>query len=259
MLIAETHDRLTVRVTKLLAKALAERRIFRRMMESDSVVAESSIAHFGKEARIEPYTSWPHGGNFITMGAFSFSRSGLPVGTSIGRYCSISVGVEVVGFHHPIERLSTASFTFSTGGAATAAAIRDAGMSTFPPHRGAPQKPMPTVCHDVWIGAHVTLAGGITIGIGAIVAARAVVTKSVEPYMIVGGNPARPIRRRFPDAVCERLLASEWWRYRFTDFHRWNVTEPTMFLDMFDGSNLEPYEPNKFSWCDMKALCEELR
>lgn len=74
-------------------------------------------------------------------------------------------------------------------------------------------KPYPSIGHDVWIGRNVTLSMGITVGTGSVIAAGSVVTRSVEPYAIVGGNPARLIRRRFPDDICRALLASRWWRY----------------------------------------------
>ena len=67
------------------------------------------------------------------------------------------------------------------------------------------------VGNDVWIGYEAVILAGVTIGDGAIIAARAVVTKDVPPYTIVGGVPARPIRKRFPQPEIDRLLALRWW------------------------------------------------
>ncbi len=67
--------------------------------------------------------------------------------------------------------------------------------------------------NDVWIGYEAVILSGVTIGDGAIIGARAVVTKDVPPYTIVGGVPARPIRRRFPDEAVEALLALKWWNW----------------------------------------------
>ncbi len=65
--------------------------------------------------------------------------------------------------------------------------------------------------NDVWIGTKVMIMDGVSIGDGAIVAAGSVVTKSVEPYTIVGGNPAKPIKKRFSEERIQKLLKTEWW------------------------------------------------
>ena len=65
--------------------------------------------------------------------------------------------------------------------------------------------------NDVWIGYEAVILAGVTIGDGAIIGSRAVVTKDVPPYTIVGGVPARPIRRRFDDETVEALLHLRWW------------------------------------------------
>ena len=68
-----------------------------------------------------------------------------------------------------------------------------------------------TLGNDVWIGYEAVILAGVTIGDGAIIGARAVVTRDVPPYAIVGGVPARLIRRRFDEATIESLLALQWW------------------------------------------------
>lgn len=67
--------------------------------------------------------------------------------------------------------------------------------------------------NDVWIGRGVTIMGGVTVHNGAVVAANSVVTKDVEPYSIVGGNPARIIRYRFDPNVISKLLSIQWWNW----------------------------------------------
>jgi phosphonate metabolism protein (transferase hexapeptide repeat family) len=68
-----------------------------------------------------------------------------------------------------------------------------------------------TIGHDVWIGHGAIILPGRSVGTGAVVAAGAVVTKDVPAWTIVGGNPARPIRRRFDEDVAKRLEALAWW------------------------------------------------
>ena len=65
--------------------------------------------------------------------------------------------------------------------------------------------------NDVWIGYEAIILAGVTIGDGAIIGARAVVTKDIPPYTIVGGTPARPIRKRFSEEDIDRLLQLNWW------------------------------------------------
>ena len=67
--------------------------------------------------------------------------------------------------------------------------------------------------NDVWIGYEAVIMSGVKIGDGAIIGTRAVVTKDVPPYTIVGGVPAKPIRKRFDDATIEKLEAICWWNW----------------------------------------------
>ena len=67
--------------------------------------------------------------------------------------------------------------------------------------------------NDVWIGYEAAILAGVTIGDGAIIGTRAVVTKDVPPYTIVGGVPAKPIRKRFADEMIDKLLEVKWWSW----------------------------------------------
>ena len=67
--------------------------------------------------------------------------------------------------------------------------------------------------NDVWIGDNCTIMSGLTIGSGSVIAANSVVSKNVEPYTIVGGNPARLIKRRYQDDITARLLRIKWWEW----------------------------------------------
>lgn len=74
--------------------------------------------------------------------------------------------------------------------------------------------------NDVWIGYEAVIMAGVHIGNGAIIAARAVVTKDVPPYTIVGGVPARPIRKRFDEEVIRKLEALKWWDWSVEKIQR---------------------------------------
>ncbi len=67
--------------------------------------------------------------------------------------------------------------------------------------------------NDVWIGYDALIMPGVKIGDGAVIGARSVVTKDVDPYTIVGGNPAKVIRKRFDDSTIEKLLEIKWWNW----------------------------------------------
>lgn len=69
------------------------------------------------------------------------------------------------------------------------------------------------VGNDVWIGTEAMIMAGVKIGDGAVIGSRALVTKDVEPYTIVGGNPAKPIKKRFSDYHIELLLEMKWWEW----------------------------------------------
>jgi acetyltransferase-like isoleucine patch superfamily enzyme len=117
----------------------------------------------------------------------------------IGRFCSIGGGVKVMlGGNHRIDWVTTYPFN----------AI-DPQAAHIPGH---PHSAGDVVIgNDVWIGQCATILSGVTIGDGAVVAAGAMVTKNVEPYAVVGGNPARVIKRRFPPSQIKALLHIRWW------------------------------------------------
>jgi len=128
-----------------------------------------------------------------------FPESGRKL--SIGRYCSIADRVEILlGGDHRLDWASTFPF------AAFAEVWPAAEDGRYHASRGDV-----VIGHDVWIGSGAMILSGVTIGHGAAVAARAVVTKDVPPYAIVGGNPARAIRTRFDGATVAALLDAAWW------------------------------------------------
>jgi virginiamycin A acetyltransferase len=120
----------------------------------------------------------------------------------IGKFCSIAVGVQFMTndcmINHPINAVSTYPFQILEEGWA------EKTLKTK-------SKGNIIVGNDVWIGRGATIMPGVKIGDGAIVGAYSLVTKDVAPYTIVGGNPAKFIRKRFDDQTIDFLLKLKWW------------------------------------------------
>ncbi len=129
-----------------------------------------------------------------------FAESGAKL--TIGAYGSIADDVNIMlGGNHRTDFITTYPF-----GAMPALWPEAAGRNDFAVSRGDV-----VIGHDVWLGSGCMILSGVTVGHGAVVAARAVVTKDVAPYAIVGGNPAQLIRMRFEADTVARLLATQWW------------------------------------------------
>ena len=197
---------------------------------------------------VEPYCAFAAGGrHFFSMGAHSYSRS--PFRTiRIGRFCSIATLVGVMPPNHPTSRLSTSGFDYANYPIyRDYLASRGASMPRTPLENAA--KPPPVVGNDVWIGMGALLARGVTIGHGAVVGARSIVTRDVAPYAIVAGSPARVVRYRFDEAMIQRLLTSAWWTYDPAAFADLDTTDPHRFLDQFEErearGDMPAYQPRQ--------------
>lgn len=221
------------RVTPQLVRALERERIHLNLAKAPDRFREGDRLLAFDSTVIEPNSAIFEGSHICAFGAFSYCHVPVTLKQRIGRYCSIARDVTWMGAHHSLDRLSSSPFAYKHSYWMFALAAADAGVKIEPPPEQRPCK-VARIEHDVWIGEGAYLAHNLTLGIGSVVAARSVVTRSVEPYMIVGGNPARVIRRRFSDDVVERLLASRWWDYAFTQFVGMPVEDPLRFLDAFE-------------------------
>lgn len=122
----------------------------------------------------------------------------------VGKYCSIAQDVHVyLGGNHNINWVSTYPFGESLE---TISNSFKASSNGHPFTKGSV-----SIGNDVWIADSVTIMSGITIGDGAVIANNSHVVKDVEPYSLVGGNPAKLIKYRFTPKQIEKLLEIKWW------------------------------------------------
>lgn len=122
----------------------------------------------------------------------------------IGKFCSIASGTKFImgSANHRLGSVTTYPFNVFGG----------SWQENTPDHMSQlPFKGDIVIGNDVWIGRESIIMPGVKIGDGAIIAACSVVTKDVEPYSVVGGNPARFIKKRFNDELIELLLEFKWW------------------------------------------------
>lgn len=141
----------------------------------------------------------------------------------IGKFCAIARGVRFImnGANHKLSGISTYPFQIFGGG----------WEKVMPELSELPYKGDTVIGNDVWIGYEALIMPGVRIGNGAIVSSRAVVTRDVPAYTIVGGNPAAPIRKRFSDDVIAKLEAIAWWD--------WPVEKITRHLNLIVGGDVD--------------------
>jgi phosphonate metabolism protein (transferase hexapeptide repeat family) len=157
--------------------------------------------------------------------------------TKIGKFCSIAAMTRINPGNHPMHRASQAHFTYR----ASSYFSGEADDADFFEWRRAHRV---VIGHDVWIGHGAIVLPGRSVGDGAVIAAGSIVTKDVTPYTIVAGNPARPIRQRFPTPIAARMEKLEWWhwsherlRLALPDFRRLSAEE---FLDRYETAHSSP-------------------
>lgn len=183
------------RIKKLLRMLLGyPKRLFNGISFRATVV-DSKI---DKKAKIQ------HGAivKYCSVGKYTYiSARSSAIYANIGSFCSIASGVGIGGGAHKLDAVST-SPVFNRG--------RNIFGKNFAGIEFSPYKTT-EIGNDVWIGNRAMVLQGVTIGDGAVVGAGSVVTKDVEPYTIVAGNPARVIRKRFDDETVEKLMKIKWW------------------------------------------------
>ena len=145
------------------------------------------------------------------MGYGSYIGNNSTVCGTIGRYTSIADGVFVATGTHPTTNFVSTHSAFYSKGNNVNLTFGDESRFEEYVYADAESRAPVVIGNDVWIARGATLIAGVTIGDGAIIAAGAVVTKDVPPYTIVGGVPAKPIRKRFTDEQVDFLIQTKWW------------------------------------------------
>jgi phosphonate metabolism protein (transferase hexapeptide repeat family) len=172
----------------------------------------------------------------VEMGNYSYvvNDSQMTYAT-IGKFCSIAAMTRINPGNHPMHRATQAHFTYR----ASAYFHGEGDDAEFFEWRKGHRV---HIGHDVWIGHGAIVLPGRNVGTGAVIAGGAVVTKDVLPYTIVAGNPARPVRRRFPEEVEERLVRLAWWdwdhdalRAALPDFRKLTIED---FLDKYEAASV---------------------
>ena len=171
----------------------------------------------------------------VAMGDYSYVVNDAQITyTTIGKFCSIAAMTRINPGNHPMQRASQAHFTYRAGAYFPGESDETEFFAWRRSHHV-------HIGHDVWIGHGAVVLPGRSIGTGAVVAAGAIVTKDVPAYTIVAGNPARPIKRRFPEDVAGRLVDLAWWDWNhetlrrvLPDFRKLAVED---FLDKYEAAS----------------------
>jgi phosphonate metabolism protein (transferase hexapeptide repeat family) len=175
-------------------------------------LSETPFLHDGARVIRSRLGSWTEiGRNSLivesTIGDYTYDDGDASIiWSEVGRYCSIANRVRINPGNHLRDRVTQHHLTYRR---------RQFGLDDsddegfFEWRRSHPC----IIGHDVWIGHAAVVLPGVRVGIGAVIGAGAVVTHDVEPYQVVAGVPARPVRFRFRPDVIERILGTRWWEW----------------------------------------------
>jgi len=155
-----------------------------------------------KQSLQEKYPQYKIGtGTYSYGGKLEVLSWGEGANLSIGNYCSIAEGVTILlGGEHRIDWITTFPFSVLWDEAKH--------ITGHPKTKGDV-----IIGSDVWLGMECMISSGVTIGHGAVIGARTVVTKDVPPYAVAAGNPAKIVKYRFNEQIINDLLKIEWWNW----------------------------------------------
>ena len=186
---------------------ISEKKIYPRTGDTQTVYLKNVITESGIE--IGDYTIY----NDFVNDPRDFEKNNVlyhyPINgdkLKVGKFCSIACGAKFLftSANHKMHSISTYPFPIF---------FEEWGLDVTNITSAWDNKGDIVIGNDVWIGYEAVVLSGVTIGDGAIIGTRAVVTKDVPPYTIVGGIPAKPIRKRFSDEVISKLLELQWWNW----------------------------------------------
>ncbi|WP_299739630.1 chloramphenicol acetyltransferase [uncultured Roseobacter sp.] len=168
------------------------------VLQADCDVVEAQFGRFveiGAGSRVA----------YSVIGDYSYCDRACDIANAdVGKFANIASFVRIGATDHPMDRASLHHFMYRSSDYWDDA---DHDADWFA-HRRARRA---TIGHDTWIGHNAQIKPEVTVGHGAVVASGAIVTRSVDPYTIVAGVPARPIRDRQPVAIADRMMALGWW------------------------------------------------
>lgn len=183
---------------------IREKRLRRRFPQS--VIHAGAIANNG--STIGEYSVLFRNATLLdsTLGAYSYVQSNtLICNAEIGPFCSIAGGVNIGLGAHATFMVSTSPVFYDS---------EQPLPKFFTKGRLFTQIfPRTIIGADVWIGQGALVRAGVRVGTGAVIGAGSVVVKDIPPYAVAVGNPCRPVKFRFPEGICQKLLDSRWWEF----------------------------------------------
>ncbi|MEM1373354.1 MAG: DapH/DapD/GlmU-related protein [Pseudomonadota bacterium] len=151
---------------------------------------------------------------YSTLGDYSYCDRFADIANArVGKFSNIAAFVRIGATDHPLETASLHHFLYRSADYWDDA---EPDADWFNKRRAR----VAHIGHDTWIGAGAMIKPEVTLGHGVVVAAGAVVTKDMDPYTIVAGTPAAPLRLRQPRAIADRLIALAWWDWDHAELRR---------------------------------------
>lgn len=227
-------------------KDFTETKWTEEVREHHSVGNSTSPVGYLFETNTYLASSWSRNGiddARLFLGAESYINTGgyLRGNVLIGRFCSVGRRVTIGAGSHPLASVSTSPRLRGFGSSSYSAEERKRIRQPSTP------SPFITIQSDVWIGDGAVIMPGITLAVGSVVAANAVVTEDTEPYEIVGGVPAHTIRKRFDNDTIKELLKTKWWEGNPDDLNKRPAGNVFEFLNSVAKASVKHHTFE--TWC----------